>query len=160
MKKVKKAAGRKKPHPEIKILETIHQLIDANQRCLFILKGMADKLVLPANSIQVQCLIKVRDASGRDIIIPLGQIEAVVAVPAQGPADNFRKIRDDLARRLLNDTNFFVVINDGRRLECTPEFLAFFYRESGAVVVGLREKNGESHEIPIQDILSVEPQST
>ena len=80
--------------------------------------------------------------------------------PVQRQPDDFEKIRNDLAHRLLSDENFFVTLSDGRRIECTPEFLAFFYRKSDTAMVGLRGKNGVNHEIPIQDIWYVVAQNS
>jgi len=160
MKPPKKAAGRISPNPERKILAKIQHFVAANQRCLFILKGNPEKIVLPASAIKIQFSIKGKDTCGREIIIPIEQIEAVIVAPVQRQPDDFEKIRNDLAHRLLSDENFFVTLSDGRRIECTPEFLAFFYRKSDTAMVGLREKNGASHEIPIQDILCVAVQSS
>ena len=117
MKPPKKAAGRIPPDPERKILAKIQHFIAANQRCLFILKGNLEKIVLPASAIKIQFSIKGKDTCGREIIIPIEQIEDVIASPVKSPSDDSRKIRNDLAHRLLSDENFFVPLSVGRRIE-------------------------------------------
>src|SRR3989344_6550442 len=101
MKPPKKAAGRVPPDPERKILAKIQHFVAANQRCLFILKGNPEKIVLPASVIKIQSSIKGKDTCGREIIIPVGQIEDVIVAPIQRQPDDFEKIRNDLAHRLL-----------------------------------------------------------